>query len=344
MVTVGEKTADVATLIDDIAATLTGLSSSPWSDADTDVTNDGSDDNWKNNGRVLENPNSGTYLLLFVSGQEEYLSPRRDSKYDLHGVDGVRVVHSTEWDGTNTLPSGDTTTFSRDPMSGSVSNNRGTSFTNTRSESNSGFVCGHGIWPFLSSGPNDSTSGSRSVTRSEQVTYFLSGDAEGLRIGAFNTTDGERGVGSFFVFDYTSEKLWSDGAVSVAMVTRMPSGRDGSSYGRSAINSYGFAGYYSGGDEAEGRVSANGGTIDQPRYGGVNSVSEDDSFFVERPVFFRSHSQNVPVGLMDGVLPNDLGSGGAHGDTVTLDGVSYRVFKQAGAANRRVISAALRFD
>ena len=346
MVTVGEKTADVATLIDDIAATLTGLSSSPWSDADTDVTNDGSDDNWKNNGRVLENPNSGTYLLLFVSGSEQYLTPR--NTYDsgrCHVVNGVRTVHSTGWDSANTAPSGDTTVFGNDPMSGSVSNTRRDSFADHRVEGSNGNIGGHGIWPYTSNGPKDGEgSSNRSTVRSKQVTYFLSGDTGGLRVGAYNSTDGNDGAASFFVFDYTGQKLWSDGETPVTIVTRMLAGDDGDNYGRGAINSYGFAGYYCGGNERKGRVSANGGTINQPHYGTINPDGGDDSFFVERPVFFRSHNQNVPVGSMNGVLPNDIGSGGAHGDTVTLDGVSHRVFKQAGGAERRVISAALRFD
>ncbi|AFO58417.1 MULTISPECIES: hypothetical protein [unclassified Natrinema] len=106
MTVIGEKTADYATFIDDLAGALTAFSN--WTDADSYVQNDGTakdtnddgstpaDTDWHNNARVLEDTNTGTYLLMYIHSTGDNITYNKWS--------GVRICLSTDWDGAEHHP------------------------------------------------------------------------------------------------------------------------------------------------------------------------------------------------------------------------------------------------
>lgn len=340
MTTVAEKQADLATLIDDIASTLTALGD--WSDADADVVNDGSDNQWHNNGRVLTHANTTTYLLMYVSTGEF-----NDAGTNNNNVTGIRVVHSSDWDATNNLPAGDTTVDEEDPFSGSVTNHRTDTFTNLQMTDEDAV---HGLWTI---GRNTSFT-DRSSARTASCTYFISGRNDGLTVGAWNTTNGSSGGATAFVWEYSDNKFWNDGHVPVTMTTWQNLYTIANSPQWVANASYAFQAYrearngYNGVTIPNGMIgiAGNESCVYVGDWGFINPDANDDTFFFRRPVVYPNNSPDnaTPVCHIEDAIPNDPNGGGAHGDTVDYGGNTYRVINQTGAGAPDPVSMGLRYE
>jgi hypothetical protein len=325
-------------LIDDIANTLTGLAA--WSDGDANITNDQSDDSWRNNGRVLQNANTGTYLLMYVSVGDNFQDDDSDE------LGGVRFVRSSAWDGTNSLPSTDTTAHEYsgrgDPFVGDANfddttEDRNASFTNDKISRASGL----GLWFF-----NDDNFGygSRATAATDaSVTYFISGTADGLSVGAWNSTDGNYGAASHLTWQHCNNKFWADGHTAVAMYAATTSSRYPYHMGHYAYqwaadrqrSNHNDSNY-------EGVIISSG--MRTGKWGFINPASGDDTFFVAYPTVFQESSSDTPVTYARQLITNQKDSGAAHGDTITYDTTDYRIMQESGAANSNALSVGLRYE
>ncbi|MFA9501561.1 hypothetical protein ACERIM_02145 [Natrinema sp. H-ect1] len=329
MTTIGEKTADYATFIDDLVGALTGFGN--WSDADSYVQNDGTGktDNedgteWHNNGRVLEDTNTGTYLLL-------YLHHSRFDNHDNDDVSGVRLVYSSDWNTSEHYPAGDTNIGNAD--ANDLTNNVGfqlrDSYTDVVTQSYDRYNGStYGIW-------GSSNSLNRDVLRGTSVSYIMSVNADGFNIGLWNDNDGNNGIACMTVFDYLGSRFFNDPSVPFLAATR-------TSFRCHSV-AYGFNSYWSQSRtfdvDAVGHGSA---PLEAADWGIINPSSEDDTFFFRYPAVYKNTNQSVPVAYLNEAVPNDAQEGGAHGDDFTHDGTSYKVFKQSGASRNNVVSAGLR--
>lgn len=332
MATVAEKTADLATLIDDIAATLGGLAS--WSDADTYVTNDGSTTSWYDNGRVFHNSDAGIYVLFHLHAHR----PDTDSSSDYDEVAGVRCTISNDWDATNHHPAGNTNVSGDDPYSSDVGFAITDSYdhvnTNSDSYENYDERVSHAIYV----ASTDNFDRANNELRQYSVDYYLSAGNDYLNVGAWNSTDGTNGCAGYFTWEYVDNKFWNDGNDPYAAFSQTSAGNHGI-----YVSSYSWKYFQNNADvRASHPYTATG--FDGGEWGIVNPDSADDTFFFKRPVAYLTHQQNVPVAYIEDVLSNDTDEGGAHGDVISHGGHDYRVFRQSGASNNRVHSAALRYE
>ena len=316
MTTVGEKSSDVATLLDDIANILTNLGG--WSDADTDVTNDQTNNNYKNNGRVLKHADTTIYLLMYISNG--FSSPNNNE------VSGIRFLYSNDWDTGANQPNGKSNQDDNDRPNGGI--NRENSFTNTYINNNNS---GMGLW-FKTRQLNIDD------VATSQINYFVSGRNDGLTVGAWDTADSNYGGVGWINWEYVDNKFWSDGEPSVAtayqLITPNNNREGGALY---SFNSIGLS-------KQAVKVGNNQSAVNHSRWGKVNPDSNDDTFFFRRPVIYETLSRNNPVAYMEDAIPNDKNSGGAHGDTITHDGDAYKILKQSGASKSKTLTVGLRFN
>ncbi|WP_306056965.1 hypothetical protein [Natronococcus wangiae] len=330
MSVIAEKTDTYATLIDDLAGEL--LSFSNWSDADSYVENDGtakesnddgstpSDTDWHNNARVLEDTNTGLYLLMYLHGGENI---------DHQDWSGVRFILSTDWDIDEHHPAGYTTAENYDDndIYGDVGYLRDDSYDDLEVDENNGL--GFGVWGSVNNL-------GRSTIRSTEISYQITANSDGFNIGAWNDNDGNDGIASVAYYDYLSDRFFDDPAEPLAFGVN-------SSYGDYA-RGYGFQSFQGNHYGSYDKVGHNNSAIEEGDWGIINPSSEDDTFFFRYPAVFRNSAQTVPVAYMKEVLPNDSQEGGAHGDDFTHDGTDYKVFKQSGASRSSPVSLCLRYE
>lgn len=334
MVTLTEKSADVATLVDDIASTLTGLTE--WSDADTNVTNSGASDDPRDNGRVLVNDNTGTFLFFYVSSGDARTIE------DNHSLTGVRVVHSTDWNTTDSLPAGQTTIDGCDAndVRDYAGAGRRNSFASTNNDSTNHWdnSAGMGLWVAATS------DGARTSARSRSCVYFLSGRPDGVQIAAWNSSDATNGMASYFSFEHLNAKFWDDGEIPVAMVHRT-NARDNTNQDE-GMSAYGFMRFHMNRGADKGMVgSGTGGTcVEYGRWGVLNPDANDDTYFIGKAPIYMNAAQAAPVGYIEGAIPNDVQEGGAHGDIVTHETTDYRLMVQSGAGRSNAVAVGLKYE
>lgn len=314
MSTIAETSGTVGSFIDDVASLLTGLSA--WSDADTNVTNTGDTDGWRDNGRVLENANTGQYLLMYVLGSGNIFA-------------GVRFVVSNDWDATNSLPAGSTNVHENDRMSGNVGNHRSDSFNNVSSNDHHAMY-GVAIKPGNNTG----------ISRDDEMTYFASAQGDYLAAAGWNTADGTYGESGWALYEYVDNKFWSD-SHSPFFITSSHV-RHGGTDNR-YVTAYGWSTIHADQSVDYAQVG-NGGGIDDGEWGIVNPDSNDDTFFFRRPVIYETNNNTVPIAYVEDAIKNDLQEGAAHGDTITHDSTTYRAFKQSGASGDQPLSVLLRYE
>ena len=325
MTTIAEKQAPVATLIDDLASSLAGLSD--WEDGDTNVTNDQSTDGWRDNARVFTHIPSGRYLLFYVSHDDGFLDYKSNTK-----VSGIRFVYSDDWDSTNSHPQGNTNSTDKDPFRSESTwsgDRRGVAF-NTENFNYGGI----GAWLFSTSMGNSRTDFASNYT----INYFLSARNDGVSVGSWSTRQ-DYGLGCYFSYEHTSGKFWSDGIENFTVMNKF------NSYGMShGATSYGFqytSGYVS--DDYSGHPVDTDG-LEESRWGFINSTSTDDTYFVQYGLLYSEANRENPSVYTEDILSNDRDQGGAHGDEVSYDGNTYKILKQSGGSQNDPITACIRFE
>jgi len=357
-----ETTGTLASLVDDLATTLSGVTA--WTDADASVVNDGSTEEPHKNGRVFSNTNTGTFLFFYVSHGEVDAAQNTSNK-----LAGVRIIHSTDWDANAHRPAGLTDTIrDRDYWRETEVNPASTSFVHfdpgwdqvlgtkygeerTDELQKASLRAGRGAMV------RQSTMASRTDARSFSATYFASARADGLTIAAWNTTDGTNGIASCYNYEWMDSKFYDDGEIPV-VITYNDSGQDNSSQ-MNVVASYGFRTYSISQDTEHGAVGCNRGCVQPGKWGVLNPDANDDTFFFRRPTVYRNagigrftsaNQKNYlprpksPVGFIGDAIPNQPGQGVAHGDTITEGGNDYRGFVQSGAGRTNAIGAALRYE
>ncbi|WP_242509287.1 hypothetical protein, partial [Natrinema altunense] len=211
MTVIGEKTATWSTLLDDLAGAL--LTFSNWSDADNYVVNDGtaksenyddsspSENDWHNNGRVLQDSKTGLYLLMYLHGNDNI---------DGSNWSGVRFVLSTDWESAEHHPAGYTTIESNDARNGLrefVGNQRPQSYDDINTDNDNGL--GFGIW-------GTSNSLLASTLRETEISYLLSVNSDGFNSGVWNDNDGNDGIASVTFYDYLGNRFFDDPGAPLA--------------------------------------------------------------------------------------------------------------------------------
>ncbi|ALJ99691.1 VP3 [Haloarcula californiae icosahedral virus 1] len=326
MTTVAEKTADTATLLDDLAATMTGHSSGNYADADADVTNSGGTGDWYNNARVIEHTPSGQYLTFYIKNTGD--------PWNNNQIKGIAFVVSNDWDSTNDHPAGKTTTSNDDPFSGDVGNDRDASFSNT-DISASQYHHPDGLFYY------SDNSGGTVDNRTDEVSYFISVGANYFNVAAWNTSDGNYGACGVLSFEYVDNKFWNDGNDPWAFFCA-------SSYDNvdGGTEAYGWSHYCSNNNDPnpEHPYSVNGFGFDNGEWGVVNPDSNDDTFFFRRPVIYETSSKNVPVAYVEDIISNDRQEGASHGDIVTHNGVDYQMLRQSGGGEGTPLTYGLRYE
>ena len=322
MTTISEKTADYATLLDDIASALTATSA--WSDADTNVTNSGDSDDWTDNARVLENVNTGTFLTLSI-GFGSY----NNSNFNA----GLHVCHSTDFDSSIPAPAGKTDLPNRSDGNrtpaymSDVGNWADESFDNVSEHDGR-----HS--PVITAHRADPGNISPTQMRTKSVTYFGAVNGSSFRIAVWNTTNGTEGIASYYAFEYVDNKFWSDSEVPVAIVQ--------ADTNNAHCTEYGFRDAFR--EETDLPLAAHGGAIGDGRWGKINPSSTDDTFFFTRPIVFSSSSRSYPVAYMTDLVPNDDSEGAAHGDEITHDSDTYRILSQSGESVGNVATVGLKYQ
>jgi len=345
MATVAEKVADGATLIDDMATTLSGLAS--WSDADTYVVNDStaktaddSGNEWHSNGRVFHNADMGLYVLFYLE-RINFDSYNRDQEFNLSGL---RIVVSTDWDGTEHHPAGKTNVDSKDPFSGDVSySHRDFLDQQTDHKNNPDMNLNYassGVWWLKTNNYSiNDADGATTDVRTVPLNYFLSAGNDYLNVSAWCTDDANHGIAGSASIEYVDNKFWNDSLAPVVVhSTCTHQYHNGYRY-----SMYGFEHF----DATFGATdsflhSANG--FDRAKWGFVNPDANDDTFFFERPVIYASHNKNVPTAYVEDSIINQNADGGSHGDIISFNGTDYRVMKQSGGAVGKQICLAHRFE
>ena len=358
MVTVAEKEASLATLLDDIATTATGLSA--WSEADAGVVNDGATEDIQNNARVLANSNTGTFLLMYVEhGGAGFQSPDGSG-----AMVGIRFLHCSDWNTTESIPAGwsngieGTEEFFRDVQSYRRNsyeevqrgqNVRGNDTDDLDTSNNDSSI---GLW--IRDGNNPNT---RIDARSLPITYFLSIRNDGITGAVWDSNDSNNGIASWIAYEYVDNKWWAD-QVNPVVIAHQNSAYNDPDYVNS-VNLYGFktwAAQYN--DVPHGSVGTIRGAVESVEWGTLNPDANDDTFFYKRPsIYYRQPIidwrisnvryrpyQAVPVAQMGSVIPNKPGAGAAHGDTITAGGTDYRAMVQSGASITYDIGVALQFE
>lgn len=316
MVTVAEKQADFGTLIDDIAGMLDSLTA--WSDADTDITNSGSDGSWQNNGRVYFNSNMNIYVLFYIINTNDDPS-------------GLRFHISDDWDDTNSLPMGRSNHDGKDAFNLSSGTNRGGSFNNYSQESEE-----HNLLALQTK-----KGGTSNIDRTTVLSYFLSASDDHLNAAAWDnsdTTDGGPGVISI---ETVTNKLWSDGNDPWCAYYACAYGNGNQ---RRSAGMYGWSHYRAYGSSYDINTPYKHPGFKKSKWGRVNADSGDDTFFFAKPVVFQTHAEKVPVAYLDGIMRNDPTEGASHGDTITYNGDTYKAMKENGGAGASTLHSLLLYQ
>jgi hypothetical protein len=329
MAKIDNKTADVATLLDDLVATMLNHSSGNYTDADPALTNGGGSGDWEDNARVVEHSPSGQYLLFWVFGQHNGTGNA--------GAKGVAFNISNDWDSSNHHPAGKTMLGSDTPVSNDVGNLRQGSFTTTNEFS---YSSGQpGLFPLVGD-----YSGTRTERRTLPCSYQLSVTAGGFNAACWNTQDGTQGQAAVLSYEYVGSKFWADG--QDPWVSMLAQSGDG------GFQAYGWRSYASNGsldkaDQAYATAGSNGAgqqAIEAGEWGLVNPDSNDDTFFFRRPVIYQTSQWQVPVAYVEDLISNDREEGAASGDIVTYDGTDYRMFRKSGAAQSTPVTLGMRWE
>jgi len=334
MVTQTEKTGTIASAIDDLASVLS--SASGWSDADGGMTNSGNSTKFYDNGRVFYNSNTATFVSFFASAVDNsnyYVDEDGNRDY----AEGIRMVHSTDWDTDKHVPDGYTMTCRGDPFSGLVHRRREDSHATYPSlyKNRDHDQSGMGLWILK-------TNESLSNLRDREATYFFSAGSSWLSAGIWNTSDGSSGIASFYAWEYLQNMFWNPGRAPVAVTYRTSvQNNSGNAEGftQSMFMDYTFDRYMTG-----GMVGHNNGAFSLADWGVLNPDANDDTFFVRRPVIYDGYNRGSVVAFVNNHLPNDLQEGVAHGDIVSFDGVDYRGMSQSGASVSNPVSVCMRFE
>lgn len=321
MTTIQEKTADTATLIDDIANTAISDSSGEWSDADADLTTSNSG-GWQSRARVIHHSTTGLYLTFWAQKQ--------NSGIDVGESAGVGVCVSTDFDTTNNHPAGYTTAMPDAPFSNDINNRVSESFSDTNLGGNSGMNGG----VYYRSDYNLSFAN----LMSHQVTYFISVGANHLSVAAWNTSDGTHGGAGVLSWEHVDGKFWNDGNVPYAMHTADSLGNYGGS-----MNCYSFS-HYANRTGGNTSVYNAGSGFSSGEWGIINPDSNDDTFFFRRPVVYQTLNGSVPVAYCEDSITNDRNEGASHGDMVSYNGTDYRMVRQSGAGNSATVTCGLRYE
>lgn len=319
MATLAQKTADAATLIDDIAATITTPTDANgnqyWVDADADVVNDGTTGDWHNNGRVFEHTPTGNHLLFFLHDSGNIPA-------------GIRCLMSEGWNATDTRPSGRSNYRTADPVDTTDITGAGGSFSNSTNFHKHTRL---GAW-FVEGNQ-------RGVSRTTSATYFLSATQDHLAIASWNTSDGTNGNASWMLWEHSDNKFWNDGNGNFYLSGRI-NYHTGNVYG---YNGYGWSTYDSAQDDNTTNIIGGSGFWGAS-WGHVNPDSVDDTYFFRRPVLFQTNSQTVPAGYVEDLIVNDKNDGLAHGDQITANGTTYQAMYESGAAPSKNLTMNLRFE
>lgn len=355
MATIPETTATQQAMIDDIADTAIGTGF--WSEGDSDFNNDGSNSDWWNNARVIQNNATGEYLLFYAVRFGDGPADRIGNP-----INGIRIIRSTEWnkdtstfsDGAPGSPSGNTTVAENDDdMDGNVPSSswRRNSFTALVREepSDDNVNSPAGLWTGL-----DETG------MSENVRYFGSVGEHYIVLAAWsneNVRDDGGGEASFYGYENVQNEFYNHGVTpTVATYTRysvrgdygdeeFPYPCTGWAWNTKFINNP-SANHNM---EYSGQVGATQGSVGTGAWGFQNPVPGDGTFFYRRPAVYSSSEQLVPLAELTSALPSKWGEGMSHGDTVTVDGITYRGLEQRGDSDgtieaRHILKVGLRYE
>lgn len=359
MAIIAEKTATAQQFLTDIATTLTGLAD--WTDADAEIVNDNSTNDWYNNARVLQHTPSGLYFL-FVNAHMAYGYPIKNGYDDRSGI---RVIVSTDWqtdesqvydNGNFTAPScpwGKTTVNYSDNWGdiqdacdqhnydGSPVMNRSDSFKSIDIQGNENDDGSLGAW-FQKGYHNNDT----------DVSYFLSAGNSHLVIGCWlpDETNSDRQA-SYLGIEMPQNKFFDDGATYDLAIYSQTSHGHNNNVQQDYVyptSMYGFSSFTHENNEEDdnlpGEIGGRKGCVGQGRWGQVNPDPTDDTFLYQRAPIYTSSAQNTPVGVIESALPNHYRHGLSHGDTVTVDGITYRAIEKAESQEQTVAKALLRYE
>jgi hypothetical protein len=370
MTTIGEKTGTLVDVVDDIATDLASLAD--WSDADTSIVNDGSTDEWRDNGRVFKNDNTGTFLLFYIANGDVR---------DVVGgtVSGIRFITSSDWDTLDSHPAGYTniigdelgsqwdphkhwnrresfniTDWGRAEHPGQDTD-RWSDSANNRGDRRAGI----GAWAVGTSPGMDNL-------RTRAITYFASVANGRVQLMVWDNEDATHGIAGAFSWEHVGEKFWDDGVTPYAMVSRASRwdtaniGTAQAIYGfKSYANTRGDDGEFQRAVQTRGSVGCDRGLVSPGRWGRLNPDGTDDTFFFRRPVIYSQYNVTHrnrpaldylprawnPVALLNEAIPNLPGEGASHGDIITDDDAQdYRVGVQSGAGRSNPIGIGLRFE
>jgi hypothetical protein len=312
-----EKQGTYRSFVDDLVPAL--LAFPNWTDADSDVTNTGDTDEFVDNGRVLQNSDTGTFVA-FSYGKTMYPGSNTDGWRD-----GIQITHCTDWDTDEHQPRGYQNQYSgSSAFDVSLENVESFDFWDTREHE---YACCTG----LAAHNND-----QNDTAERKINYFGSARQNGFNMAAWSDKDQNNGIAGFYSFEHIENKLWDDNEVPVAILARE------SRYGLS-VNEYGFRQHAE--KRSNGPLLTTGRRgIEDGAFGIVNPDANDDTFFYRKPAIFNDPDQRYPVGYVEGVAPNEINEGAAHGDEVNIDGKTYRIFRQSGAMTGNTITAGLLYE
>ena len=315
MTTIGPKTANVSTLITDLAAAM--INSGGWEDADTYVENNQNSDDWHDNGRALYHTASDQYLTFFPDNHEAPDSNNADAC--------IVFVSSTDWDGTGHHPAGLTNDDGRLPFSGSVANDADASFDQKYGNKGPNWritqlTATHGY----SFGSRSGWAGSTDSTY--HYTYSICVESNHVTVTKRSENDTNYGAAGIYTWEHLDSKFWQDGEPPLMAYARSNSDAMNVSHWQFNILSNKDRSS-STSPPLSGLPAAKGAD-----YGFINSDPDDDTYFFERPLLQDSATPRRPIAHPTSVIPNDPNAGGNHGDTVTHNGDTYRLFNRSGAS------------
>jgi len=316
MATVGPKTADIATMIDDFASMVSSLAN--WSDGDTDITNDGSDNNWNNNGRVFYNSNTGLYYLFYWDNYQRcYIG--NEWCY------GPKLLYSDGWNTTDSRPSGNSNYY-EDYVDDTDLNRFQDSYTTANVVNNSYENTG-------TLGLVDYERNRNRPVRTTPVSYFMSAQTDGTisisawcddSPGAQSDSETPDGVSSYMAMEPVTGKFFTDGVEPFVAY-----GKTFREYQVVGFTAYGWS---SGVTENTngGGIGTGQGIIGRADWGYINPAVANDDFIFQNPVVYRATDQTVPVAFLDSCLPSKQWAGPSTGDTVTEDSTTYMFMAERG--------------
>lgn len=324
MATQAESQDTIAGIVDKFATMFEN--NSGYSDADTSVVNDQSNDDWHNNGRVFQHSGTGIYILFFITYSN--FSNRQ----------GIAFHISESWNDTYGTPEDRTDISNTNSPPYNEATNNGVSIKRSSDSFTDNDGTDKGLWVFN----GDYLGNSRSdFAQNFSATWFASVTQDHVTIGSWNTTSGNNGASACYTFQ-NSNKLWDDGTSNVALYhicNHTGNEHFSSTYcwnynlnednwqdGTAQLNNYECA-------------------ITNAMYGQINPASQDDTVFLRQPVVHDSASVEIPIAIYDPLIPVDRNEGPSHGDEIDIpDGTTYRIMRQSGASQSRTITVGMRYQ